>query len=133
MHIWRMDLQLRDLVLGYGDHVGKPELREWIAAESTLLKPEHILITSGAAAALFIVSTSLLKRQDRLLVAEPVVGRNIETPRAIGAEVEFLQLEFEKEFSIDVDLLRSRITSQTKIVSLTFPHNPTGSTISRKI
>ncbi len=126
-----IDLDFRDLVLCYGSHTGKPQLRELLASESGKLKPDDFLITAGAATALFIVSTSLLKSGDRLLVSKPNYATNIETPRAIGASIDFLELKFEDGFRVDHDLIASRITPQTKLISLTFPHNPTGSTISK--
>jgi aspartate/methionine/tyrosine aminotransferase len=125
-----LKLNLDDLILCYGSHTGKTELREFLASESTGIKPDDYLITPGAAAALFIVSTSLLKPGDHVLVARPNYATNIETPRAIGANLDFLDLEFEEEFRINLDHLKERITPETKLVSLTFPHNPTGITLS---
>jgi aspartate/methionine/tyrosine aminotransferase len=125
-----LDLNLNDLILSYGSHTGKKELRELLASEHSHLQPEHFLITAGAASGLFIISTSLLKPGDRLLVAKPNYATNIETPRAIGADVDFLNLKFEEGFKINIDTLAQKITPQTKLVSITYPHNPTGSTIS---
>ncbi len=125
-----LDLDLGKLALSYGSHTGKNELRELLASEYTHLKSDDFLITAGAAAALFIISTSLLKAGDKLLVAKPNYATNIETPRAIGADVEFLNLEFKEGFKINPAILAEKITSQTKFVSITYPHNPTGSTIS---
>jgi aspartate/methionine/tyrosine aminotransferase len=123
-------LVLNDLVLGYGSHAGKTELRE-ILVLGTKLEREDILITPGAATALFIVSTSLLKPGDRLLVMKPNYATNIETPRAIGASIDFLELKFEENFRLNLDDLERKLTPETKLVSVTFPHNPTGSIISK--
>jgi aspartate/methionine/tyrosine aminotransferase len=124
-----LDLNLNDLALSYGSHTGKRELRELLASEQPHLRPENFLITAGAATGLFIISTSLLKPGDRLLVARPNYATNIETPRAIGADVDFVNLKFEEGFKINIDTLAHKITPQTKLVSITYPHNPTGSTI----
>lgn len=125
-----LNIRLDDLVLAYGDHFGKPELRALLAAESPGLAANDVLLTVGAAAALFIVSTSLLSAGDRILVAFPNYATNIETPRAIGCEMDYVQLRFEDGFRVNVDEVAARITPQTRLVSLTCPHNPTGSTIS---
>jgi DNA-binding transcriptional MocR family regulator len=79
-----LEIQPEDLVLQYGDHKGKPELRELFAGESEELGPEDVLLTVGAAGALFIVATSLLDPGDHMVVAFPNYVTNIETPRAIG-------------------------------------------------
>lgn len=125
-----LDLDLNRLVLCYGDHFGKPDLRALIASEAPPLGADEILITAGAASALFIVATSLLKSGDQLVVMRPNYATNIETPRAIGADVEFLDLLFEDGFRIDLDRLETLITPRTKIVSVTTPHNPTGAMMS---
>lgn len=125
MRFGDLGLDLNDLVLFYGDHRGKPELRELIASE-TGLNAEDILITSGAALALFIISTTLLEKGDHLVVPKTNYATNLETPRAIGADVSYLELKFEDGFRLDLAKLESLITSKTKFVSLTYPHNPTG-------
>ncbi|MBL8118956.1 MAG: pyridoxal phosphate-dependent aminotransferase [Anaerolineae bacterium] len=126
----QLGLKLDDLVLMYGDHLGKPELRAMIAGEGPLLHAEDVLLTVGAAAALFIVSTSLLEAGDRALVVFPNYATNIETPRQLGCQMDYFQLSFEGGFRIDVDALIARITPETKLVSVTCPHNPTGTMIS---
>jgi aspartate/methionine/tyrosine aminotransferase len=124
-HLNDLGININDLVLLYGDHKGKPELRELLAGEIGL-SAEDVLVTSGAAMALFIVATSLLNKGDHLVVAKSNYATNLETPRAIGADISFLQLKFENNFDLDVNELAQKITPQTKLVSLTYPHNPTG-------
>jgi aspartate/methionine/tyrosine aminotransferase len=88
-----------------------------------------VLVTAGAAAALFIVNTALCGRGDHVIVAHPNYVTNIEAPRAIGAQVEFLPLRFDARWRVDVERLASMIGPQTRLVSLTSPHNPTGAVI----
>lgn len=124
-----LNLNLKDLVLCYGDHLGQPKLRELIANDSytkSKIKPEEVLITVGAAAALFIVSTCLLESGDELIVVRPNYATNIETPRAIGANIKFIDLKFEDSFRCNPKDIKAAITSKTKLVSITVPHNPTG-------
>ncbi len=125
-------LNLNDLILCYGDHFGKPELRELIASEYYGLSANDVLITAGAAPALFIVATSLLDKKDHLIVVRPNYATNIETPRAIGCEIDFVDLTFENNFQPDVTLIRSLIKANTRYISITTPHNPTGTVISKE-
>lgn len=125
-----LNLNLGGLVLAYGDHFGKPELRDLIASASGGLNRDDILLTVGAAGALFIVATSLLNAGDRVLVVYPNYATNIETPRALGCQMDYVRLTFENEFRISVDEIAERITPETKLVSVTCPHNPTGSMMS---
>ena len=124
-----LGLDLSGLVLGYGDHLGDPRLREIIAAEHAGVSPGDVLLTAGAAAALFIVNTALCGRGDHIIVVHPNYVTNVETPRAIGAQAEFLRLRFEERWRVDVDRLASMMRPQTRLVSLTSPHNPTGAVI----
>lgn len=126
-----LDLNINDLVLCYGHHMGKPELCDLIAKEAGV-NADAVLLTAGAAAALFIVNTSLLSKGDHVIIAHPNYSTNIETPRAIGCEVEFLHLEFESGFRMNIEKLRSLIKKNTKLISLTNPHNPTGVMMKRE-
>jgi len=121
-----LDVALDDLVLMYGDHVGHPGLRALVASDGAGLTPDDVLLTPGAAAALFIVATTLLRPGDHVVVARPNYATNLETPRAIGASVSHLDLRFEDGWAVDPSRLRALLTPHTKLVSLTSPHNPTG-------
>ncbi len=123
--------ELGNLLLCYTDHVGKPELRELIAGEGKGLAAGDVIVTPGAAAALFIIATSLLSPGDRIVVARPNYATNIETPRAIGCDTVFLDLEFENGFRVGIERLKEIVTPGTKLVSLTCPHNPTGAMMTR--
>ncbi len=125
-----LQLDLKDLVVAYCDHRGKSELRELIARDSGLRSPDEILLTPGAAGALFIVATTLLGPDDHLLVVRPNYATNIETPRALGCHVDIHDLRFEEGFDIDVPRLAARLHPRTKYISVTVPHNPTGTVLS---
>jgi len=122
-----LGLTIPDLTLLYGEHRGRERLRSLIAAEGEGVKRDDVLITTGAAGALFIIATALLSgAQDHLVVVRPNYATNIETPRAIGCATTHIELNFEDGFRIDFDKLASSIRPETRIVSVTCPHNPTG-------
>jgi aspartate/methionine/tyrosine aminotransferase len=123
---------LGGLVLQYGDHLGLPPLRDAIAADGAGLDADDVLVTPGAVAALFIVHTTLLETRSHAIVARPNYATNVETPRAIGADVEFLDLSYENGWAVDPDRVAAMLRPETRLVSLTTPHNPTGSTLSRE-
>jgi aspartate/methionine/tyrosine aminotransferase len=120
-----LGLGFDDLLLMYGVHRGAPGLRALIAAQANVTEAE-VLTTAGAAGALFIIATTLLEKSDHLVVVRPNYATNIETPRAIGCEIAFLDLKFEEGFRLDVDRLEALIRPNTKLISVTTPHNPTG-------
>ena len=124
-----LNVELDDLVLMYGDHLGRPGLRAAISAGGDGLLPDDVLVTPGAAAALFIISTTLLQAGDEVIVARPNYATNLETPHAIGADVRFLDLAHEGGWAVDPERIAALMTPRTVLVSLTNPHNPTGQVI----
>ncbi len=125
-----LGVEVRDLLLFYGDHVGNAALRDLIAAQSGGgVSRDDVLVTAGAAQALFVIATSLLEKGDHLVVVRPNYATNIETPRAVEAEISFLDLAFDDGFRIDPERLMALVTPRTKYVSVTLPHNPTGVTM----
>lgn len=127
----RLDLDLGHTLLLYGDHRGHPQLRELLAAEGGCA-PDQVLLTTGAAGALFIVATTLLEAGDHLVVLRPNYATNIETPRAIGAQSTYVDLSFERGWQWTVDQILSAMTGRTRLVSITSPHNPTGVVFERE-
>lgn len=132
-----LGVELGGLLLRYGDHRGLPLLRELVAADggrplppdATPLRPDDVLATVGAAAALFIVATALLEPGEELVVVRPNYATNVETPRAIGADLRILDLRPEDGWATDPAALAALVTPQTRLVSITNPHNPTGATL----
>lgn len=127
-----MGIDLNQLVVCYGDHIGKPELRRLIASEFAGIQPADILLTVGAAGALFIIQTALLGKDDHLIVVRPNYATNIETPRAIGCDISFIDLKFENGYALNVDDVKAALRRNTKLISVTTPHNPTGSILSEE-
>ena len=121
-----LNLTLPNLTLLYGEHRGSERLRSLIVAGEKNLTASDVLITGGAAGALFIVATALLRPEDHLVVIRPNYATNIETPRAIGCAVSTVDLAFAAGFRIDLDTLAAAITPRTRLISITCPHNPTG-------
>lgn len=120
-----LDIDLGEVLLKYDDHLGHPPLRA-LVAEAAGVAPDEVLMTVGAAAALFIVATSLLEKGDHLVVVRPNYATNLETPRAIGCDISYLDLRFDEGWAVSLDRLRALLRPNTRLISLTCPHNPTG-------
>ena len=120
-----LEVDIGGTILLYGDHRGHPKLRALLAEEGKCAA-DQVLLTPGAAGALFMVSTSLLSAGDHLVVLRPNYATNIETPRAIGCEITFVDLTFERGWRYDASEIAKAMTPRTKLVSITTPHNPTG-------
>ncbi len=118
---------LDDLLLCYGDHLGDPALREAIAAGGAGVRADDVLVTPGAAASLFAVSTSCLEPGDHAVIVRTNYATNLETPRAIGADVDVVDLAYDDAWRLDVGRVAERVRpGVTRLISVTCPHNPTG-------
>ncbi|MGJ4854466.1 aminotransferase class I/II-fold pyridoxal phosphate-dependent enzyme [Labrys sp. La1] len=124
-------LDIPDLTLFYGEHRGEERLRRLIASQDEGLSPDDVLVTAGAAGALFIIATTLLSPSDHLVVVRPNYATNIETPRAIGCAITCVDLDFETGFALDLVKVAEAMRPETRYVSVTCPHNPTGTMLSR--
>jgi len=127
-----LGIELKGLALPYAqDHCGMTELRQLIAHQaSSQAATEHVMVTAGASAALFIVAITLLDKGDHVVISRPNYCTNLETPEAIGSEISYVDLKYEKGFRLDLDYLESIVEERTKYVSLTCPNNPDGGMLS---
>jgi aspartate/methionine/tyrosine aminotransferase len=116
------------LLLAYGDHLGDPDLREVIAAHAGVA-PDEVIVTPGAAPALFLTASSLLEPGSHAVVLRTNYATNLETPRLLGADLDVLDLQPDDGFALDLDRLAELLRPDTQLVSLTYPHNPTGTMI----
>ncbi len=121
-----LKIDLSDVLLCYTEHRGSALLRSLILENSKDFELDDVLVTTGAAMALFIVATTLLDKNDHIVVIRPNYATNLETPRAIGCAMSIVDLDFDRQFDLDVEQIRQAIRPNTRLISLTNPHNPTG-------
>lgn len=121
-----LGLSLDNLTLKYIGHRGIPALRAAIVSDYPNLNKEHVLLTNGAAGALFIINSSLLTQADHLIVVRPNYATNIEVPKTIGCSISFIDLLFEEGWKLNPENIESLIQKNTALISITTPHNPTG-------
>lgn len=112
--------------LGYGTSAGDPALRALVAARHGI-PADQVLITTGAAAALFLVA--LVCGDGEILAGLPCYPPMLDTLRGLGARVVTVQTRFEDGYRIDLETFASRLSPQTQLVTLASPQNPSGVTI----
>jgi aspartate/methionine/tyrosine aminotransferase len=121
-----LNIQLADLKLEYIPHRGNATLRQMLAGEAGRLHKDQVLLTNGAAGALFIINSALLTERDHLIVVRPNYATNIEVPVTIGCSITFIDLQFEENWRVNSKAVEAAITPATRLISITTPHNPTG-------
>lgn len=121
-----------NLTLGYTESQGHPLLREAIADLYTGVTPDQVLCFAGAEEAVYICTRILVQPGDHIIATFPGYQSSYEIARAVGAEVSYLPLRLqttargEQVWKIDLDELRSLVRPNTRLITVNFPHNPTG-------
>ncbi len=120
---------LADAHLGYTETWGAPDLREAIAKTYDHLKPDNILCFAGAEEGVYAAMRVLLHPNDHAIVIVPNYQAAETLPLDI-CEVSGVPLDADNNWVLDIDDIAMAIKSNTKLVSICFPNNPTGKIIS---
>lgn len=114
---------------------GLPLLREKIAHKvqklyNAVINPEQqITVTPGGTYAIYTALTSLLNKDDEVIIFEPAYDSYIPNVIVNGAKPVLVQLEF-PSFSIPWQEVKNKVNSRTKAIIINSPHNPTGAVLS---
>ncbi len=120
---------LADTRLSYSYIFGSPEFCKGVAGLYEDLKPEQVIPTHGAAGANNMVITTLISPQDNMISVMPTYQQHYSIPESLGADVRILQLTLEDDYLPNLDVLRSLVDENTKMITINNPNNPTGSWI----
>jgi len=124
--------RLERLRLGYTETPGAPALRAEIAGLYETIRPDEVLVMSGAEEAIYLFMQATLAAGDRVVVHTPCYQSLTELPRAIGCEVVPWRGDSARGFALDPADLERRLEPGTRVVVLNTPHNPTGHMMSRE-
>ena len=117
------------LRLGYIETFGTPSLRAAIAETYDTLAPECVLAFAGAEEGIFAAMRALLDRDDHAVVITPNYQSAESLPAAI-CETTGVPLDYDGGWRLDIDRLFAAVRPETRLISVNFPHNPTGHLIS---
>ena len=93
-------------------------------------KPAEVLVTVGLSEAVFAVLATILEEGDEILVPDPVWINYTNVPRLLNAVPVTYELKEDTGFQMDLEEIRSKITSKTKAIVIITPNNPTGGVLS---
>ena len=118
--------------LTYGAIRGSEKLRTNLAKRYSAKKPiqaDNILITPGAIAANMTVLYSLIGQGDHVICHYPTYQQLYETPKRLGAKVDYWRAKESKDWQLDIEELKSLIRPNTKMIIINNPHNPSGAVV----
>ena len=119
-----------EVLLHYPEVNGNRILRERIAALHSGADADNVLVTVGGSEANQLVAHTLLGPGDRLVVMTPGYLQLCGIAMNLGCEVQPLRLQADAAWRLDPELVRTCVTSGTRVVSVTTPNNPTGTLLS---
>jgi aspartate/methionine/tyrosine aminotransferase len=113
------------LWLGYTETFGSPLLRHEIASTYSNQAADNILCFAGAEEGIFTAMHALLGRGDHAIVVTPNYQAAETVPLSL-CEVTGVPLDADRSWTLDIDRVARAIRPNTKLISINFPHNPTG-------
>ncbi|OIW28064.1 PLP-dependent transferase [Coniochaeta ligniaria NRRL 30616] len=124
--------------LTYSAIRGSDELRRRVAelvskGASSPLSAENVLITQGAIGANFLLLYTLIGPGDHVVCVYPTYEQLYAVPEHLGAEVSLWKLKQQNGYVPDVSELETLVKSNTKLIILNNPNNPTGSVIPHSV
>lgn len=116
-----------NLRLGYTEAKGLPLLRQTIQKQLyPSLRDEQILVFCGAEEGIFCGLFALCEPGDHAIVLGPCYQSLAEIPKMKGVDVSVLSLKESNEWRIDLNEIKRAMRTNTKVLVMNFPHNPTG-------
>jgi len=95
------------------------------------LKDHELLPLIGSKDGLTHLALALLDKEDEVLIPDPGYPAYVGSSLVVGAKPVFYNLTSKNNFQIDLDDIKRKISSKTKLIWLNFPSNPTGQVISK--
>ena len=123
--------KFQNVWLGYTESQGSPALRKEICNIYTTIRPEDILIHTGAGEAIYLFMFAAFEKGDHVIVHSPGYQSLAEVARAAGCDVSLWLAREENNWALDLDELYQLVRKNTKGIIINTPHNPTGYLMSR--
>lgn len=117
--------------LGYTQTYGDPYLREVIASTYTAQSARNILGFAGASEGIFAANHVILDKDSHAIVITPNYQSHETLPQAI-CEASAVALNPQENWSLDIDEIAAAIRPNTKLLTINFPHNPTGAILPKE-
>ena len=121
----------------YGPAAGLPELRKAIADYVSKTRkidvvPDEVVVTPGGKPIIFFPILALIEEGDEVIYPNPGFPIYESMINFVGGKAVPLPIREENNFTIDVNELKSKINSKTKLIIINSPANPTGGVFTQK-
>ena len=120
-----------DLGLDYGDITGSEAVKQAILSLYTTHDLKSLTMFHGCLEANQHVMDTLLEPKDHIITYTPGYQQFWDYPRSLGVDATLLALKEEMGWMPNIDELKESIRSNTKMIILNNPNNPTGTMFPR--
>ena len=115
----------------YGQAKGMPIFRDSLAKYvskkfNVNVTQENIIVSPGARFSIFTAITTLLNPGDEMIVIEPAWPAYKDCALNAGIKVRTINTTLEKNWEPSIEQIENIINSNTKMIVLNYPNNPTG-------
>ena len=122
----------------YGPAKGLPEFRQTVAKFCNEnfdceVNSENILVVPGARFGVFLSISTLLNAGDEVIIIEPAWPAYRECAINSGVKVRTISTSLESKWEPTIEQINSAINSNTKMIVLNYPNNPTGKILPQKL
>jgi aspartate/methionine/tyrosine aminotransferase len=126
---------LDDGLTHYTHSLGLYELREAICEYyqnqyQVSVDPDQVIVTSGSSPAIFLVFSALLDKGDEVIISDPHYACYPNFIKFVDGRLITIPVYEEDGFQYRPEVIREKITPQTKAVFINSPSNPTGNLLS---
>jgi aspartate aminotransferase len=124
--------------LKYGQAKGMPMFREALAKYvskkfNVNIQSDNIIVSPGARFSIFTAITTLLNPGDEMIVIEPAWPAYKDCALNSGIKVRTINTTFENKWEPSLEQIKNTINSNTKMIVLNYPNNPTGKILNEKL
>jgi aspartate/methionine/tyrosine aminotransferase len=114
------------LKLGYTESTGHPELRRAIAGIYKTVDADDVLVFSGAQEAITLFLQGMLGAEDHAIVHWPCYQSLYEVAADAAGAVDRWEADADNHWKLDIEKLLPLIRTNTRVIVVNTPHNPTG-------
>ena len=124
--------------LKYGQVKGIPAFREALVKYisnkfDANITQDNIIVSPGARFSIFTAITTLLNPGDEMIVIEPAWPAYKECALNAGIKVRTINTTLEDKWEPSLEQIKNTINSNTKMIVLNYPNNPTGKILPEKL
>lgn len=124
--------------LKYGQAKGMPIFREALAKHASKkfnvdISQDNIIVSPGARFSIFTAITTLLNPGDEMIVIEPAWPAYKDCALNAGIKVRTINTSFENKWEPSIEQIQNTINTNTKMIVLNYPNNPTGKILPEKL